>query len=212
MSKQEIETFSLDTVTQEEKDFLVYMYGNDLEKIVTKNPKELTWWMKAFQAVQSGKRPKFNWSAAFLTPLWALRKKNFKFIIYVTSVAMILTCLLSVLIKAVSSSESLVLAFVLAATSLVYYFGIILAYGMLGPKHLIQDYLKSGHVYQKGRLPFKYIISALLIHVLLEFIFNTNEKYAQGQFLIMLIPLLMTVVYSFILMKFWLPAKKISEA
>ena len=184
------------------------MYGDDLEQIVTKKPKELTWWMKAFQSVQSGKRPKFNWSAAFFSVLWALRKKNFHFVIYVTLMAMILTCLLSVLIKAVSASESLVLAFVLAATSLVYYFGIILAYGMLGPKHLIQDYLKSGHLYKKGRLPFIYIIFSLLIHVLFEFIFNTNEKYAQGQFLITLIPLLMTVVYSFILIKFWLPAKK----
>jgi len=194
MSKHEIKDFSLDSVIKEEKDFLVYMYGDDLMQIARENPKQIQWWLKAFQAVKAHKKPKINWPACFLPLEWALRKKNFQFIIYITSVAMILTCLLSVLITADSLRESLLLASLFASTSLVYYFGIVLGYGMLGPKYLIQDYLKSGHLHQKGRLPFVYIISSLLIHVLFEFICNANEKYAQGQFLIMLIPLLMTEV------------------
>jgi hypothetical protein len=45
MSQVEIKLFSVNNVTQEEKDFLIYKYGDDLEKIMNE---ERYWWVKAF--------------------------------------------------------------------------------------------------------------------------------------------------------------------
>ncbi|HCU06546.1 MAG TPA: hypothetical protein DIC42_03065 [Holosporales bacterium] len=79
MSKQDIQQFSLADVSQEEKDFLVYMYGDDLDKMSEQNPKEIAWWVNAFQAVKDGKRPKFNWAAFFLALPWGVRKRGSNF-------------------------------------------------------------------------------------------------------------------------------------
>jgi len=216
MSKQEIQLFSLDDVSQEEKDFLVYMYGHDLDKMSEQNPKEIAWWVNAFQAVKTGKRPKFNWAAFFLTRYWCLRKKNFKLALLLDLYT--IACLLPFLLLLILDPSSLAiipgdmwnilyLACMVYVAMVVFLFPMILS-GCFGTKMLINAYLLNGRYHRAGRLPFIYLYPIFFIEVIKQF-FN---HVPLSIMLILSYPLsLMPCIiflYTLALMKFWLPAKK----
>lgn len=212
MSKQEIETFSLDTVTQEEKDFLVYMYGNDLEKVSGLNSREISWWVKAFQDVKAGKRPKFNWSAFFLSSYWCLRKKNFKLglllNLYTIIFIVVILCLPEIMQNV--HLDFLAIPFMILMMGGAY-IPMILS-GFFGAKTLINNYLLKGSHHRVGRLPFTYLYPLFFIEIISKFF-----KYLPLSIIVSLVSLTYAIpcllcLYTIILMKFWLPAKKISEA
>ena len=197
MSKQDIQLFSLDNVNQEEKDFLVYMYGDDLNTMSTKKPKELAWWLKAFQAVKAGKRPSFNCPALFLSISWGIRRKGFNLLMKV------LTAMLLV--------DSVILYFCPnVAINLGLWYGLIFAF--MGPKSLINEYFSNKQLnvsYTNGRTPLIHVILPCLIFVIGSVVgdflplFENVPVWCDPLFYC-----LTTMIYIRCLMKFWLPAKR----
>lgn len=195
MTTNDIQIFSLDTITQEEKDFLVYMYGDDLSFIISQKPKEILWWIKAFQAVKAGKRPKFNWAAFFLASIWALRKKAFKLVIMLS--VCFWTLLIGVVLLAVIKKSSnniftfypdmFPLILLIFCVFTITYSNIIS--GFFGPSIIIKSYMKSNREIKSGRLPLAYVIVYCVFNI------SILTQFLQP-------------IYALILMKFWLPVKK----
>lgn len=197
MSKQDIQQFSIDEATQEEKDFLVYMYGDDLERVINKRPKEISWWVKAFQAVKDGKRPKFNWAAFFLALAWGVRKKGFKLLMELSFGFLI--------------GEAAVLYFnPNSKVQIGMLFGLTLA--LIGPKYIIDEYVKNKQlntVHVNGRTPFVHVFLILLLSLIMtipaSYLSYLNMISAWCWPVFSWVPI---IIYTFALMKFWLPAKQ----
>jgi len=202
MRKKDIQIFSLDTVTQEEKEFLEYMYGDYLKKMIIENSKDIFWWLKAFQTVKAGKRPKFNWTAFFLNNLWALSKKNFLLQIYISSIILFFHFLLHF-----TSFLSVFKTSYFIPIFLVPFFS-----GFYGSYLLIKSYLHSEHnTLKKAELPITLIILYLFIILILGMVNKAVLFLDLEQYFLLTSAITMNsfnILYAFILMKFWLPVKK----
>lgn len=193
MNTTDIKIFSLDTVTQEEKEFLEYN-GDDLKKMTTKRLNRLHWWVQAFQAVKAGKRPKFNWAAFFSFGFWDLRKNNFLFYIILGLVVLPIQLICH---NSLSLEINICIELLLIGG----------ASGIGGPRFLIRNYfnLANKQNIKKGTLSFVFVFLPFCVSAILGIIYSDYQNIPNKN---MIFTTFLDTIYVLILMKLWLPVKK----
>ena len=197
-------TFSLDHLSQDEKDFLDYMYGDDLSMVLHKKPKQIHYWIRAFQCVKEKKRPPFNWPSFFLGWFWCFRKKFFKGIFYVTFVLLAAISPIIIYAQFIMKDFSFVGLSVLSSWMLCAWVIRELFLPLFGPRLIIQDYLKAVDLekpLRRGRTPLPYFIPFILMMSLFP-------SLSESATWVILIETLSIILYILWLQMYWLPGKK----